>query len=63
MSKKVSFKLNKKAFGRILKSPELMRILEKHAQEHCDSDHHVKSFVGFDRDHATVYENTKENPG
>ena len=62
-SKKVTFKLDKKAFGRVLKSPELMKTLEGYAQKYTDADHHVKSFVGWDRDHVNVYENTKENPG
>ena len=59
----VKFELDKKGVGQVLKSKEMLDMLEKEAADRSDGDHHVKSFIGFDRAHAIVYPNTKENPG
>ena len=59
----VNFELDKKAVGRLLKSQEMLDLVKGEAEKRCDSESHVKSFIGFDRAHAMVFPDTERNPG
>lgn len=55
--------LSYEAIGEILRSEEVQSVCNSYANQMCGSDQHVKSFTGFDRCHALIYNNTKEYPG
>lgn len=65
MSDKVTFQdlnLSYEEIGKILKSNQVQSVCNSYAKQMCKSDQHIKSFVGFDRCHALIYQNTKEYP-
>lgn len=64
MSDKVTFqdlKLSYDEIGKILKSDEVMKVCISHANQMKKDDQHIKSFVGFDRCHALIYPNRKDD--
>jgi len=46
----------------ILQADWMLQHVESVAQSQCDSESHVKSFVGFDRAKAIIYPNTEDYP-
>jgi len=56
------FELDKKAVkSEILQSDWMKNYIEKEAQKQCDSDSHIRSFIGYDRAKSIIYPNTKEH--
>lgn len=52
--------LSYKQIGEILKSDEVMNVCNSYARELVGKDQHIKSFVGFDRCHALIYDDIPE---
>lgn len=56
----VLVKLNSSGIkSEILQADWMLSHIESIAQSKCESGHHVKSFIGFDRAHATIYPDRK----
>lgn len=65
MANSISFgdiKLDYEGIGTILRSNELENLCVSYAEKYMDSDKRMKSFIGFDRAHAIVYDNAR-HPG
>lgn len=65
MSEKVRFKLNTQGLKELRQSKEMQQLVESTAQEKWGShtNHHIQSFVGFDRAKAILRVNTRRYPG
>lgn len=59
MSKENKFELNYEGVGKLLKSSEMRTFIDGFAKKNYDG--YVRSFVGFDRAKAFVYEERKGN--
>lgn len=59
---KVEIKLDKKGMTEFLQSSEIAEEIKRVAEQQADSDHHLRSFIGFDRAKTIIYPNTRKHP-
>lgn len=54
-------KLDYDAVGMILKSDEMMKVVDSFAKTETNDLKNIKEFVGFDRVHALVFQQDEDN--
>ena len=57
----VKFKLDTAGVrAEVLQADYMLNYIEQQAEQMCDADSHVKSFIGFDRAKAIIYPDQEE---